>query len=61
MALEDGQALKPIGNEKFDQTFRDTVSQDDYEAVVGGLIEVLFGHVGLAGNARTYMGIQLGS
>ncbi|MGJ3625958.1 hypothetical protein AB5I41_01475 [Sphingomonas sp. MMS24-JH45] len=31
MALEDGQALKPIGNEKFDQTFRDTVSQDDYE------------------------------
>lgn len=31
MALEDGQALKPIGNEKFDQSFRDTVSQDDYE------------------------------
>ncbi|MGJ3630218.1 hypothetical protein AB5I41_31480 [Sphingomonas sp. MMS24-JH45] len=31
MALEDGECLKPIGNEKFDQTFRDTVSQDDYE------------------------------
>lgn len=31
MALEDGQSLKPIGNEKFDQAFRDSVSQDDYE------------------------------
>lgn len=33
MALEDGQSLRPIGNEKFDQTFRDTVSQDDYERI----------------------------
>jgi len=31
MALEDGQTLKPIGNEKFDQTFRDSVSVSDYE------------------------------
>lgn len=31
MALEDGQSLRPIGNEKFDQSFRDTVAQDDYE------------------------------
>lgn len=31
MSLEDGQSLTPIGNEKFDQSFRDTVSQDDYE------------------------------
>jgi hypothetical protein len=31
MALEDGQALKPLGNEKFDQSFRDSVSPDDYE------------------------------
>lgn len=31
MALEDGQSLKPIGNEKFDQSFRNSVSQDDYE------------------------------
>lgn len=31
MALEDGQSLRPIGNEKFDQSFRDTVNQDDYE------------------------------
>lgn len=31
MALEDGQSLRPIGNEKFDQTFRETVSPQDYE------------------------------
>lgn len=31
MALEDGQSLRPIGNEKFDQSFRNSVSQDDYE------------------------------
>lgn len=31
MALEDGQSLKPIGNEKFDRTFRESVSADDYE------------------------------
>lgn len=31
MALDDGTALRPIGNEKFDQTFRDTVSTGDYE------------------------------
>ena len=31
MALEDGQSLKPLGNEKFDQAFRDSVSPEDYE------------------------------
>lgn len=31
MALEDGQSLRPIGNEKFDQTFRDSIAQEDYE------------------------------
>lgn len=31
MALEDGQSLRPIGNEKFDQSFRDSVSPSDYE------------------------------
>lgn len=31
MALEDGQSLRPIGNEKFDQSFRDSVSPDDYD------------------------------
>jgi len=33
MALEDGQALKPLGNEKFDQSFRDSVSPEDYEKI----------------------------
>lgn len=31
MACEDGTALRPIGNEKFDQSFRDQVAQDEYE------------------------------
>jgi len=31
MALEDGQSLRPIGNEKFDQAFRDSVTPDDYD------------------------------
>lgn len=31
MALEDGQAIKPIGNEKIDRTFRLNVVRDDYE------------------------------
>lgn len=31
MALDDGQSIRPIGNEKFDATFRATVSPDDYE------------------------------
>jgi len=33
MALEDGQSLKPIGNEKFDQAFRDSIGPDDYEKI----------------------------
>jgi hypothetical protein len=31
MALDDGAALRPIGNEKFDQSFRDSVQPSDYE------------------------------
>ena len=31
MALEDGQSLRPIGNEKFDQAFRDSVTPEDYD------------------------------
>lgn len=33
MALEDGQAIKPIGNEKFDQHFRDVVPRADWERI----------------------------
>lgn len=32
-ALDDGQALRPIGNEKFDQAFRDSISPSDYEKI----------------------------
>ncbi len=33
VALDDGTALRPIGNEKFDQSFRDSVSSDAYETI----------------------------
>lgn len=33
MALDDGAAVRPIGNEKFDQSFRDSISPDDYERI----------------------------
>lgn len=37
MALDDGQALRPIGNEKFDAHFRATVAQEDYEKLWCGI------------------------
>lgn len=33
MALEDGQALKPIGSEKVDRWFDERVSRDDYDKI----------------------------
>lgn len=33
MALEDGQAIKPIGTEKVDRTFQAAVPRDDYERI----------------------------
>lgn len=33
MALEDGQVIKPIGNEKVDRTFAARVSRDDLESI----------------------------
>ncbi len=33
MALEDGAAVRPIGNEKFDASFRTAVDGDDYERI----------------------------
>ena len=37
MALDDGAALRPIGNEKFDVHFRNTVAQEDYEKLWCGI------------------------
>lgn len=33
VALEDGQVVKPIGNEKFDRWFRDIVPRSDWERI----------------------------
>lgn len=58
MALEDGQALRPIGNEKFDQSFRDTVGQDDYEKMYAAVDPkrslVLWGIPGTPGRIWVY-------
>jgi len=58
MALEDGQTLRPIGNEKFDQTFRDSVSQNDYEKMWAAVDPkrslVLWGMPGTPGRIWVY-------
>lgn len=33
MALEDGQSIKPIGNEKVDRSFQAAVARDEYERI----------------------------
>jgi len=58
MALEDGQALKPLGNEKFDQSFRDSVSVDDYEKIYAAIDPkrslVMWGVPGVPGRIWVY-------
>jgi len=58
MALEDGQSLRPIGNEKFDQAFRDSVTPDDYgrmwSAVDPKRSLVLWGIPGVPGRIWVY-------
>lgn len=58
MALEDGQALKPIGNEKFDQAFRDSVASEDYEKLWAAIDPkrslVFWGVPGVPGRIWTY-------
>ena len=58
MALEDGQNLKPIGNEKFDQKFRDSVSTNDYEKLWSAVDPkrslVMWGMPGVPGRIWVY-------
>lgn len=37
MALDDGQTIKPIGNEKVDRSFQAAVSRDEYEAIFAAI------------------------
>jgi len=37
MALDDGQSIKPIGNEKVDRSFQAAVSRDEYEAIFAAI------------------------
>jgi len=58
MALEDGQSLRPIGNEKFDQHFRDAVAPQDYEKLWSAIDPkrslVFWGYPGAPGRIWVY-------
>lgn len=58
MALDDGAALRPIGNEKFDQSFRETVGTSDYDklwaAVDPKRTLVMWGLAGVPGRVWVY-------
>jgi len=58
VALDDGQAIRPIGNEKFDRSFRDVLGEDDFErlwAVVDPKnTRVVWGIPGITGEAWVY-------
>lgn len=58
MALEDGTSLRPIGNEKFDATFRASVSPDDYEKMYAAVDPkrslVMWGMPGAPGTIWVY-------
>lgn len=58
MALDDGAAIRPIGNEKFDQTFRDSISPEDYERIWAAVDPkrtlVMWGVEGVPGTVWVY-------
>lgn len=58
MALDDGQALRPIGNEKVDQYLRDTLNSTDYEKMWAAVDPkrslVMWGIVGSPGRILVY-------
>lgn len=58
MALEDGQQLRPIGNEKFDQSFRESVAVEDYENIYAAVDPkrslVMWGVPGVPGRIWVY-------
>lgn len=58
MALEDGQQLRPIGNEKFDQSFRESVASEDYEKLYAAVDPkrslVMWGVPGVPGRIWIY-------
>lgn len=58
IALDDGTAIRPIGNEKFDQSFRDAVSPDEYESLWAAVDPkrslVMWGKSGAPGTVWVY-------
>lgn len=58
VALDDGQAIRPIGNEKFDRSFRDALGEDAFERIYAAVdpknTRVYWGIPGLTGNIWVY-------
>lgn len=58
MALDDGQSIRPIGNEKFDRTFREQVGPDDFERLWAAVDPerslVMWGVPGVPGTVWVY-------
>ena len=58
IAIEDGQTIRPIGNEKFDRSFRDEIGIEDYERIWSAVDPtqtiVMWGVPGLTGTVWVY-------
>lgn len=58
VALDDGQAIRPIGNEKFDRSFRKQLGQDAFEQIWAAVdperTMVIWGIPGVVGTAWVY-------
>ena len=58
VALDDGQAIRPIGNEKFDQSFRAVLGEDAFERIYAAVdprnTRVVWAIPGLSGQMWVY-------
>ncbi|MXO67787.1 hypothetical protein GRI72_02930 [Altererythrobacter marinus] len=58
IALDDGQAIRPIGNEKFDRSFREQLGEDAFENIWAAVDPkrtlVIWGIPGVVGTAWVY-------
>ena len=62
VALDDGQSIRPIGNEKFDASFREALGEDAFERIYAAVdprnTRVVWAIPGLTGQAWVYDWVQ---
>lgn len=62
VALDDGQSIRPIGNEKFDQSFREVLGEDAFERIYAAVdprnTRVIWAIPGLSGQMWVYDWVQ---